>query len=79
MRILKGYVETTDPAIAFGKAIIDAANAVQQATVAGIESGIRLTKETTQALKDQAHSAMKTIELNLGIAVGTLPATVEGT
>ena len=79
LRILKGFVEVTDPAIIFAKAIIDAANAVQQAVVAGIESGIRITKQTTQALKDTAYSTMRNIEITAATTAGILPATIDST
>ena len=64
--ILKGFVEITDPAVIIGKSIIDAANAVQKAVVAGIEQGIRIAKQSAQAAKDTVQSTMKTIEGNIG-------------
>jgi hypothetical protein len=72
--ILKGFVEITDPAVGIAKMIIDASNAVQQGVVAGIETGIRVAKQATQAAKDAAFSVMKEIESNLGQM--TLPVSI---
>ena len=72
--ILKGFVEITDPAVIIAKAIIDAANAVQKAIVAGIEQGIRIAKQSAQATKDTIQGTMKTIEGNIGGMA--LPASI---
>ena len=67
--ILKGFVEVTDPAIIIAKAIIDIANAIQQAVIASIEQGIRIAEQVATAARDIASTTMRSIEANIGIAV----------
>jgi hypothetical protein len=75
--ILKGFVEVTDPAIIIAKFIIDTINAIQQAVIALIESGINTAKAVINAARDAAASAIKMIEINLSILASTVQITVE--
>ena len=75
--ILKGFVETTDPAIIVAKAVIDIANAIQQTVIATIETGISTAKQAVQAAKMTADMTMNQIEGNIKSIVASLDSAID--
>ena len=75
--ILKGFVETTDPAIIVAKAVIDIANAIQQTVIATIETGISTAKQAVQAAKMTADMTMNKIEGNIKSIVASLDSAID--
>ena len=73
--VLKSFVEITDPAVMIAKAIIDIANAIQQAVIAAIEQGIRTAKQATEAAINQAKNAQIQLEVQVSAMGGLLEST----
>jgi hypothetical protein len=69
--ILKGFVETTDPAIIIAKLIINIANAVAFGILGNLKSVYNLAKQGVNFGIDQSKTAIATFELNVSISVGT--------
>jgi len=75
--VLKGFVEVTDPAIIIAKFIIDTINAIQQAVIGLIESGINTAKAAINAAKMIADSTLKMAEINISIAASTISMMID--
>jgi len=65
--ILKGFVEITDPAIMIAKLIIDIANAIQQAVVMAIESGVNMAIQGLDGSIMAAEQAKVTMTTQMAI------------
>jgi len=60
--ILKGYVETTDPAVIIAKRIIDVANMAAMAIIAGVEQGLQAGRQVAQMAVNEAQGAAAEME-----------------
>lgn len=71
--ILKGLVEIADPAISISKKIIDIAVAVSAAVIAGIETGLRVSKAVAEQAKLVAQTVLANAEI--GAQSAGIPVT----
>ena len=70
--ILKGFVETTDPAVMIAKAIIDIANTIVFTTLAAIKTAIKIAKQVIETGIRTAEQLKLQLEANLGIGLTML-------